>query len=571
MKFRRLGVSIFSSVSRGSLILILLLISLWFWLCVHLEAGESYELDRKWRVLSLSLEGKFLPKGLSVGFKVGDTIDITQLRQGCDKLREILYTNGFFWAEVEVETTIDSLGMVVKYIVKPNQKAKIGGWKLIGNDGLLESQLLSVLPKKGNGFNYVLLTEGVNRLLSKYADFSFPFAEVRFIGLRESGGQVFPSFNIYEGPKVKIGFITFSGTKEESERYRLLLTRQSGFRGAVYYTPRQVKLWRENLEKGGWISVDSHEIVTRDSQYGVRFWISETQSGEVFGVVGYAPESRMLFGVVKVEVFNLFSSGRRLKGEWYSASEEVGYHLEYTEPWILGTPLSLSVAIKHNVFDTIFSQTRFSLIGKLVRNGGGVVIGTGFDRTLSQNPKQRLWIRAGFVFDTYDQVLNPRKGINLRVETATGTQSGQNGGSGMVGWVEVDGAWVVSLTKKLTLMNNLSLRGIFSDVFLDQLDLFRVGGMENVRGYRENGFSADQLGWWNCELRYHFAQNSRLHIFIDNCIFSQYGIKDRNWISAYGVGGRFLSRLGIVGIDYAVPLKESPSRGKIHLSLQTKF
>lgn len=535
------------------------------------ETTLIYMSEIKWPVLSLSIEGSGLPNNISVGFRVGDTIGFTQLKKGEEKIRQRLYSDGFLWAEVMVDTSIDAFGIRIKYRVNRHEQAKIGGWKLIGNDSFDEMQLLSILPSKGKGFNNAILTQVENKLLGIYASAGFPFAEVRLIGITESAGQVYSSFNINGGPRVKISFITFAEVKEQSEGYRSLLVRHSGFRKGVYYTPTQVKIWKRNLEKGGWISVDSQEIVMRQSQYGMRFWVSESISGEIFGVIGYMPEKQRLMGQIQVELFNLFHSGRRLRGKWYSASDETNYQLEYIEPWIFKTPLSLSAAVEHNVFDTSFAQVIFSLTGKFVKEVAEFSIGAKFDRTIRRNSRNRLLARTGFVFDSRDRQLNPQQGINFRFETSAGEQYIQNGGSGVIAWVETDIAPVVSILKQLVLVNNFSLRGVFSETLFDKLDLFSVGGTENVRGYQENSFSSNRLGWWNCELRYHFSGDSRLHIFFDNGIFSQYGAKVWSWISGCGVGGRFLTRLGIVGIDCAIPLAMSLPRVKIHLSLQTKF
>jgi len=538
---------------------------------VSSEMKEVQGLNIKLPVLLLSIEGRGLLTGISVGFKVGDTIDYSRLKQGEEKICQQLRSKGFLWAEVLTDTIIDSSGIRVKYRVNRHQQAKIGGWRLIGNDSVGDNQLLSVLPRKGKGFNNALLSQVENRLRGKYASAGFPFAEISLIGMNESAGYVFPLFKVFEGPRVKISFITFSGAGDKSERYRLSLLRQTGFRGSVYYKPTQVRMWKRNLEGGGWITIDSQEIVMRQSQYGMRFWVSQSRSGEVHGVLGYSPESRTLMGWVRLELFNILFTGRRLKGKWYSTSKEANYQLEYTEPWIFKNQFSLSAAVEHNVFDTSFAQTIFSLTGKFLKEAAEFSLGTGFDRTVSRNSRNRLWVRTGFVFDNRDQKLNPRQGLIFRIETRAAQQYPQNSGSGMTGWVEADITPVVSVVKDFTLANRLNLCGIFSETIPERPDLFSVGGMENIRGFREGSYFATRFCYWNCEWHYHWGSKTRLHCFFDMGLFLEAETERWDWISGYGVGGRWLTRLGIVGIDYGVPLAGSLRQGKIHLSLQTGF
>ncbi|MGQ9708762.1 MAG: BamA/TamA family outer membrane protein [bacterium] len=510
-------------------------------------------------------------KGISPGFRVGDKVFRSQLEQGRERIRQVLFDRGFFWVEVELDTTIDECGIRVVYWISRLVQAKIGGWQFTGNESLDDKRLEREIPRKGQGFTSGVLAQAESGLLSTYARAGYPFAGVKCIGVRESAGQVFPSFSIEEGPRVKISFITFSNTAVQNDRYFALLRQCAGYRGEVYYTPDRVRIWKRNLERIGWIVVDSEEIVIRQTEYGIRFWVSEKHRGEFNGVVGYAPESRRLMGWTQVQLFNILNTGRRVRARWYSAFKETRYQLEYTEPWIFRTPLSLSAAVEHNVFDTSYAQTIVSLTGRFINDGIEFSLGSGFDRTVSENLKRKLWVQTGIVFDSRNRAMNPREGINLRVDTRAGELQIQNNGSGMMGWVESDLEPVVAVFRGLIWVNKISLRAVFSELMLEEPDLYQVGGIQNIRGYREGSFFADRLGWWNCEWRYHLIGNSRLHIFFDAGLFSQCETKEWSWLSGYGVGGRWRTKLGIIGIDFGIPLAEGPTHGKIHLNLQMGF
>lgn len=527
--------------------------------------------DNRWRVLSLSISGGRGSKGLSPGFQVGDSVDDSLLESGRERIRQALYNRGFLSAEVELETAIDQKGIRVAYRLSRLILTKIGGWQFAGNESLSEKELQAVMPGKGRGWSAGVLTHAEKMLLNAYARSGFAFAEVQCAGVKESAGTVIPVFNINEGPRVKIGFLTFSGAVFRSDKYQSLLRRYAGFRPDLYYSPERVKTWCRNLKRGGWITVDSEEIVLSPGGYGIRFWVSERRSGEVYGVVGYAPEQRQLMGYAQVQLFNLLHTGRKVKARWYSAYRETRYQLEYTEPWVFHSPLSLSAGFEQNVFDTSYAQTTISLTGRVVNDATEFSLGSGIDRTVGRNLQQKLWLRTGMLFDSRDQPVFPRQGVNFRIDTRAGEQRVQDDGRGVIGWFESDLEPVIAIYRGLIWVNNISLRAVFSELSLNEPDLYRVGGMQNIRGYREASFSARRLGWWNCEWRYQFSGNARLHCFFDAGLFSQPEALGWSWLSGYGVGGRWRTRLGLVGVDYGVPLTENPLHGKIHLSLTTEF
>ena len=110
----------------------------------------------------------------------------------------------------------------------------------------------------------------------------------------------------------------------------------------------------------------------------------------------------------------------------------------------------------------------------------------------------------------------------------------------------------------------------------DQLQLsdhFWFGGFGSLRGYRENQFHGTTVSWINLEYRFIVGRNSRVFLFSD-WGFYQYeeatGIKN-DILPGYGVGIRFDTPLGIMGVDYGLGRGDTFSTGKIHFGLINSF
>ena len=104
-------------------------------------------------------------------------------------------------------------------------------------------------------------------------------------------------------------------------------------------------------------------------------------------------------------------------------------------------------------------------------------------------------------------------------------------------------------------------------------DYFWFGGSRSLRGYRENQFRGKVISWANLEYRFILGRNSRLFLFND---WGWYQIPQASEIKeellpGYGLGFRFETGLGILGVDYGLGKGDSFGQGKIHFGLINMF
>lgn len=514
-----------------------------------------------------------VPRGMvreiSPGFKSGDTVDIETIAEGARKIQRGLIKRGFLMASVTWDTALNPDGIKVNYRIAGLEIPRIARWEITGNESLAVEKLLAVLAPKRSQLREGGLSANISKLENLYRRSGFPFAEVVFSGIMESTGWVVPALSVREGPRVRLDFILFGGVAPEQEK---ILLRYSGFRSGTVYSPEYLTLWRRNLERSGWVRVDSEELVINGGKYGVRYWITQERTGNIFAAVGYLPDDRRLTGWAGVQLFNILQSGRQVTAEWRSISGRKRYHLSYTEPWLLGSPLTVTGSAEHNVIDTGYSFTTMAVNGTV---GVGVMkfsLGSGFDRLTGIANRQTLWLKTEMLLDTRDRFSQPRRGMIGRLATRVGRgRTGTDTGAGYIGWVEADFSPLVQLGNRFVWANSFSGRGVFTTVILSDPELYAVGGEGTVRGYREAAFLTERCGWWNGELRYHFSVNSRVHIFSDVGVLE--GPVDRriDVIAGYGLGGRWQTKVGLLGIDYGIAFGEQPWQGKVHIAFETGF
>jgi hemolysin activation/secretion protein len=99
-------------------------------------------------------------------------------------------------------------------------------------------------------------------------------------------------------------------------------------------------------------------------------------------------------------------------------------------------------------------------------------------------------------------------------------------------------------------------------------EMFRLGGVGTVRGYREEQFVAEQVAWSNLEYRFFLGRSGWFAPFFD---LGYYADGTSEWIYGWGIGMALTSKIGIVTIDYGLGREDSFGNGKVHIGALTSF
>ena len=534
--------------------------------CVAAGGTESNRVVRDISVIVIPPETELKP---GPGFAVGDTVEPDRVLDGAAVIRGQFQDSGFLWAAVDVDTSSDSAGISVKYVVNRGSRARVGGWVLVGEDSLAPERLQRYLPRSGARFDHRTTAEAANILLARLEELGFALAAVRPVAVAESGDRVFPTLAVDRGPRVRVSFLEFRGRLGTRAG---LLARFARFRSADF-SRANLGTWRRNIERSGLVRVDSQVLVRRDSDFGVQFWLTGERSNQAGAMVGYLPDDRSFTGFVRLNLRNLFDTGRRLEAGWQSASGRTSYSLGYTEPWVLGSGFDISGSARQQVTDTTYSQTNLALSGvTATATAATLSLETGWDRftdVLDRTWVQVTWAGTGFGFDTRDFPANPRRGFRFDVGTRAGTRATDSGSAKIVSRSELGFAITLPAGPRLVWTSALAAWFTYSPAVLTEPELYRMGGPGTLRGYREDEFGAARLGWGSSELRLLPDRQSRLYPFLDAGAFSD----SLGWHlkPAYGIGARVATRAGVLGVDYGVAFQDSPLRGKVHLSFDATF
>lgn len=317
----------------------------------------------------------------------------------------------------------------------------------------------------------------------------------------------------------------------------------------------------------------------------------EDRMTNMSGMIGYDntrdEASERITGFINLKLLNLYGTDRTLGFSWERLRpERQSVKLHYYESGPANLPLAGELSLYRETVDSTYILTSIDseVFYYSLRNRVGLYLGTDDIFPGTRRPiiiEQRSYKKAGLFwrYNSIDRHLNPTQGMEFHIRHyyILHRQQGKwtNKQANEINWrhfIELYGgsADLRPLILKLSLKANT-----IQDRNLSDYEFYSLGGINNIRGFRESQFEKGiRVFWSNLELRYLFERRSRFFIFADYGYIEE---RDRtlNDLLGVGFGIRVQTRLGLIGIDYGFSHSSRswmhPLDGLVHFGLETRF
>jgi len=469
-----------------------------------------------------------------------------------------------------------------------------------GNSFFDDSKLYSKMRLKGSP-SVDLLEKNIERILALYEENGFPYCQISPSDFRTVGkDRISFSLQVNEGPRVKIKAVQLDGLKTTQ---RNIILREMGKDIFGYFSQSNLDRSIKRIEKLSYIKeVKETELLSGDNpEEGIlKITLVERRNNTFSGIIGYAPSSGMqkgnLVGSMNLIFDNMFGTGRRMEWNWYRKDPYSSrFDFQYRESWIFGLPPTLELKTGQTDYDSTYLHLYLS--AKLIFNSTKKIswgLEGGWEKIIpgsagkSYLPDIRKY-KAGLILslDLLDRLENPCRGILYRVGMNY-TQKRNYPTSVYVPdqlkahstnyYLDADN--LIPTFRNQTLFAGVHFRGLNTNEKVVPLsDQYKLGGINSLRGYREEEFYGTTVSWVNLEYRFLMEGNSRFFLFTD------YGYYERRVHSGdrgdfkvisdgklgYGLGLRIDTKAGLLGLDYGLGEGDSFSQGKIHFGVVNRF
>ncbi len=541
----------------------------------------------------------------SLSLKMGQPLPADWPKRSLDALAILYHEEGFFFFSLDsmaVREAGNKRGLSIRIWIHEGKRARVG--TLISRSEEADSMRPIAFPelRTGKVFSAATLDQEIDQWLSFQQDAGFPLSSVTMDSIPVRFENGVPFIDLYltasQGPRVRLDRVLVRGLTLTKPQ---VILRESRLQSGMVYSHRRMMAAREHIQRLGFLETGEPEITFAGDRATITFTVQEKNANTLDGMIGYIPSGQeggkgVVTGRLQFLFRNLFGTGRFLEAFWEKKDRvSQAMRFGYEEPWLFGWPLAAGAGFEQIIRDTTYVDRQWQIVVRYrpwpvfsidVKGGRKDILPDSAGSVVFGIPRSRSWLfRLGLDYDTFNEPLNPVRGVRYATELALGRKS--NIGPD---FLLDEGDWDPVVHTRMiradvecafpTFRRQVVYLGMHGaevktgDTFVALSEQIMFGGSETVRGYPEDAFRGTLAAWLNLEYRYLLGGRSRAFVFVDWGFYQR--LEEREgWLRGshvgFGFGLRLETRLGILGIDYGLGEGDSILRGKVHVRLANSF
>ncbi|MBD3418733.1 MAG: BamA/TamA family outer membrane protein [Chitinivibrionales bacterium] len=447
-------------------------------------------------------------------------------------------------------------------------------------------------------------------ILAWFGEQGYPFAQMS-LNLNKASSQVRhavrPLFKISAGKKCVFGAPVFSGNEKT---HRQLLLYDISFNHGELYRTRKIQQTIRKLKSRSYIADASPgaPVLSRssfpDSLFGgeektdasiaahqvlAPITIAENTGLGVDGALAYQSSQNgepRLVGLINLSLLNVFGWGESGDMQFQGEDSLLLFSIDINKPWLLGYPLFASTGFgmeireeQHGYLEGAAEllyeirplwQTGIRLRGYEVTLPQTLYDSTGTAAATTQ--EERRYTGGSFIFKRLAERLQ-RGAFARRVTIETGAGIADSAGTRFSRWsLELDAGIHVPFRMRHAVYAKLVSKNLITrQEDLADVELFRVGGFESVRGYADYQFPLRTVAFIQLEYIFYFARTGSIYLFGDagTGFRKSVSLQSENRVDlfGFGLGIRIPSRLGMLSLEWARNYEETRGFGRIHVRI----
>ncbi|MDP4200797.1 MAG: POTRA domain-containing protein [Bacteroidota bacterium] len=468
--------------------------------------------------------------------------------------------------------------------------------------------LASMSTVAGSRLDNAVLKSDIDGILTMYEARGYPLAHVQIASVTPSFdsatrmGTLDIKLAVTEGPRARIGKIVITGNETTDPQ---VIVRELRLTPGSYYNSVALASSRARVERLGFFeSISEPELyLTGDSTVAVVLHVKEASTSAIDGVLGYTPprnttESGFISGLADLSFRNISGTGRSASLTYdHRTQQSQTLEIHYLEPWLFGYPLNVQFGFLQRQQDSTFTRTEgrgdlilaftpdIGLIGQLSIER--VIPNDQPDLPFTTYDSRTITTGLSASIDTRDNGIAPRSGVSGLLGASYGLKSIYGPAS------TLDSATPTVAGIRTILLDASGYQAMFSSTIvgaiglharsvsaqgaaLDAGNLFRIGGLFTIRGYREEELLASRYAYANTELRFMTGRLSFFDVFCDGGLTAKDSTnaapaEQARYLLSYGIGAQVESPLGVLAVSIGLARGEPIDQAKFHFGLVKQF
>ncbi len=446
-----------------------------------------------------------------------------------------------------------------------------------------EERLSPGLSLNDSNFKAVLSQE-----LKLIENQGYPFASFQLRDYSIEKNRLQAQLILNRGPLIRFDslvLLSYDGTN------RKFIEREADWRKGRPYSSEYLEQVNRNLKRLEFIQFERNPALAFfPAKARVYLYLKKRSANLINGVVGLNTDgegSSPLTGDFQLRLLNTFKRGEEINLQWRSPGNQAqDFNLSFAYPYLWNSPLGLKIQLEIFRQDSSFLRRdiKLSLPYRLAPGSHFKVSGQYFSTNpLGLNPQSELQIdevtsyrfNLGFDLDRRNNPIVSTEGYLLDLELGSGRRTSNMAESTQYLW-QGQFQYFLAFQKRWVWHQDFSSLGMTGSDLQDN-EIFRLGGLKNLRGFNEWSFFTPAYALMRSEVRFMLGQYDYLSAFAD-LAFNEVDRKNQSpWDrhSGLGLGLNFQTKGGIFSLFLAVGQSNNSSydfrSGKIHLAYLNRF
>lgn len=453
----------------------------------------------------------------------------------------------------------------------------------------------------GKPFHYPQVARLMQQLLGQAENKGYPFASLKLDSIQIDSLQLHASLQLDKGPYIVFDTLVLRGEAPLSISF---LTAHLGIEPGNPFSQDNMETLSGRLRSLPYIKVLAEPVMSfQNQQATVYLELADKKANVLDGIVGLMPDPQesgqmLLTGQFDLLLLNPFRTGKRIELHWQRLNKH-SQNLEaaYYHPYVAHSPLSLSFGFKLLKEQELFVNREILLeadIRQGMHNHLRLLLEQKDGRLLSQAADARYasfrleQLGLGFDRQRLNDPLFPSKGHQFSLSLSGGQKKIRSlppgadtpgqvvPGRSMQYRAKMQFAYYKPFGERMVWAHTLEGAGLADkSIFLN--DMYRLGGLNSLRGFPEKSFFVSQYTLSRLELRYLAGGESFFFLFYDQAWTQQKGINlhGSDWPLGIGSGLSLGTKAGTFNFVYALGKSENQALNfvysQVHFGYVNRF
>lgn len=545
------------------------------------------------------------PKEKAELLKMQTLVPVQEINSQLQQLLIKLYDNGYVTASID-SIKKDSIRHTV-YLKTGSQFKWIALSAKTVDEQILSKSGYRDATYRNNTFSVTQFSSMVEKMLVYCENNGYPFASIKLDSIKLDDKSIEAKLYLEKNNKITIDSILIKGDAKISPYY---LYRYLGITPGSLYNEAEVRNISSRIKSLFFVKESkAYEVYFTEKNADIVLYLDNKKASRINGIAGILPSDDkpgewQFTGDAEVKLINSMGKGETVNINWKKLSTRTqelnaAFELPYMFRTSFGSELNMGIYIKDTLYRTLdvggglqyyFSGNNY--VKATIQNTSSAIVSTTGLDNLTTLPSYADFSSTlygmGIKIENLDYRYNPRKGISVNVNLAAGQKNieqNQAINAELYEGMELKARQIrctgkidtyIPLWRRFVI--NIGFNGsIINSPTIFENELFRIGGLNTLRGFDDQSILASSFSVVTVEYRYLLEQNSYLNIFFNGAYYENKSLGKSVYDTPYGFGAgiNFETKAGIVKVNYALGKQfDNPillRSGKIHVGLVGLF